>query len=174
MNEKKQPTEYTREQTISTYQTGSTTPPKNRVGFLTILLSLVIICCGISTLLSLMRINLMQLLLRQTDAQKCTMAFSESEIKPARLDHSRLRFQGEPLDVFWQSYHQLPQGIYVTDSSQFQPLETGDVLVSIDGTNVTDWEAIDTLVCQYEPGQQISASVYRNGEYVFVYLTIYE
>jgi len=174
MSENKQPTEQAQGQALSTYQTGSTTPPKSRVGFLTVLLSLIIVICGISTILSLMRINVMNMLLHQTETQKCSMAFTEPEAAPAKLEQSCLRFHGEPLDEFWQNYRQLPQGIYVTDPGDSQPLEAGDVLVSVGGTQVTDWDTVNTVVCQYEPGQKIPVSIYRNGVYAFVYLTIYE
>lgn len=174
MNEKKQPTEYSREQSNSTYQTGSTKPPKSHAGFLSVLLSLVIVFCGISTILSMLRINLLQELLHQTQTQKCTMAFAEPETAPAQLEHTALRFHGETLDEFWQSYHQLPKGIYVTDPGEAQPLETGDVIVSAEGTPIADWTALEEIASQYEPGQQLSVSVYRNSEYVLLNLTIYE
>lgn len=174
MNEKMQPTEYTRDQSNSTYQTGSTNPPKSHVGFLSVLLSLVIVFCGVSTILSMMRINLLQKILHQTQSQKCTMAFAEAEAAPAQLEHTSLGFHGKPLDAFWQSYHQLPKGIYVTDPGEAKPLKTGDVIVSADGTPIADWDALDQIAGQYEPGQQLTVSVYRNSDYVLLNLTIYE
>lgn len=173
MSKKKQPTEYVA-QVTSTYQTGSTSPPKSYVGIVTFLLSATIIICGISTIFSLMRINLLQKVIVQTENQECAMAFVKAtEPIPGQFLQGQLQIQGEPLDAFWQSYHDLPQGIYVTQSCG-QPLYTGDVIISLDHTPITDWETIDDLVAQHAPGDKIAATVYRNNKQLQLELTIYE
>jgi len=173
MSKKKQPMEYTVEP-ISTYQTGSTSPPKSHVGIVAFLLSATIFICGISTIFSLMRINLLQKVIVQTENQECTMAFAKVPAPaPAQFLQDQLQIQGEPLDAFWQSYHDLPQGIYVTQSCG-QPLCTGDVIVSLDHTPITDWEAIDELLSRHGAGDKIAVSVYRNDKQLQLELTIYE
>ena len=111
MRNKKKSIQYGTELVSSTYRTGSTVPPKNRAGFLTVVLSLVIFICGVSAILSLMRINLLQRILQQTENQTCTMAFAEPAETALAKDSRALQFQGQPLDDFWRSYHDLPQGI---------------------------------------------------------------
>ena len=73
MNENKQPA------LPNTYQTGSTAPPKSHTGIVAFLLSATILICGISSIFSLMRINLLQKVAVQTEKQKCTMAFARPE-----------------------------------------------------------------------------------------------
>lgn len=162
MNHKKKPIIYTEESIPSTYQTGSTNPPKSHAGLLTFLLSLTILICGASTILSLMRINLLQKILQQTENQTCTMAFAEPAQTPAPY-RSAAGFQGTPLDSFWQSYHDLPQGIYVTDPGNCPQLRTGDVILSIGQVSVCCWEDVDKQLQCYEPNAPIPVTVYRDG-----------
>ena len=80
MNEKKQNTyEFdNREQT--TYQTGSTQPPKHSSGIIAFLLGLVIFLCGISTALGLMNIQLFrQLSTAQLTPTNAPLAFAYGE-----------------------------------------------------------------------------------------------
>ncbi len=168
MKYKKKPTSYTAAPT-STYQTGSTMPPKNRTGLLTVALSLVIFVCGVSAILSLMRINLLQRILQQTENQTCTMAFAEPTKTTA--DTRSLVFQGETLDDFWRSYHDLPQGIYVTNPGGCRALQTGDVIVCIGQTPVHSWSDLETQLQNYRNGEPIPITVYRGGSQMQIRIT---
>ncbi len=170
MNNKKKPIQYGTGLISSTYQTGSTVPPKSRTGFLTVALSLVIFICGVSAILSLMRINLLQRILQQTENQTCTMAFAE----PAETDTEAcaLTFQGESLNDFWRSYHDLPQGIYVTNPGGFRALQTGDVILCIGQTPVHSWSDLQTQLQNYKNGEPIPITVYRGGSQLQICITI--
>lgn len=173
MNEKKQPVEFAVEPS-STYQTGSTSPPRSHGGIVAFLLSATIFICGVSTIFSLMRINLLQKVTVQTENQSCKMAFAENpQPTTAKTLRSELLIQGEALDPFWQTYHNLPQGIYVTEVCG-QPLQSGDIIVRFGETPVADWEGLNQLISQYEPGDRVSVTVYRNDEQLQLELTIYE
>ena len=172
MNDKKQPTEYTAEASI--YQTGSTSPPNSHAGIVTFLLSVTIFICGVSTIFSLMRINLLQKVIVQTENQECTMAFSDAEQPMAvQTCRSDLQIQGRPLNVFWQTYHNLPQGIYVTHSRN-QPLHTGDIILCVDNIPVSEWEQLDTVLSQHTPGDKVNVTVYRDEKQLQLTITILE
>lgn len=168
MNENKQPA------LPNTYQTGSTAPPKSHTGIVTFLLSATILVCGISTIFSLTRINLLQKVAVQTEKQKCTMAFSQPEPALAAWEEENcLRIQGQPLNVFWQSYRQLPQGLYVSQAYG-QPLRSGDIILSLDQVPVTDWDMLSPLLEQYQAGDTVTVMIQRDGRQLELELTIYD
>ena len=170
MNEKKNTNQTPAELTVNTYQTGSTVPPKNPAGILTVLLSVIIFICGISTIFSLTQINSMQKGMRQAEKQTCRMAFE----KPAQPNPHlcALQFEGEPLDDFWRSYHNLPQGIYVTDPGGCKNLQTGDVIVSVGKNPVNTWSELEYQLEHYGPGQQVPLTVYRDGNRLLLMFTL--
>ena len=174
MNEKKQPKEQQAVLPANSYQTGSTAPPKSHAGLVAVLLSATILICGISTIFSLMRINLLQKVMVQTEKQKCTMAFSAAET-PAMVYEQQncLRIEGQPLNVFWQSYRQLPQGLYVS-RAYGQPLRSGDIILSLDQIPITDWDVLFPLLEQYATGDTVTALIQRDGTQMQLELTIYE
>ena len=154
MQTNRQPTEY---------QTGSTTPPKNHGGAVAFLLSAVIFVCGISTILSLMRINLLRSLERQAEASQCQVSFSAPEVcsdSPGATDPG---FQGQSLPQFWQDYRSLPEGIYITEADKELGLRPGDILLTINDQSVTNWEALLAMLAKYAPGDKINITVFRDG-----------
>lgn len=172
MNDNKQPTEYT--QQGGTYQTGATSPPNSHAGIVAFLLSVTIFVCGVSTIFSLMRVNLLQKLIVQTENQECAMAFTNTEpAVTAQINGSEVPIQGRSLNAFWQKYHDLPQGIYVTESC-VQPLRTGDIILCIDQTPVSQWEQIDQILSQYSPGDTVTVTVYRDEKQLQLTITINE
>lgn len=173
MSEKKQPTEYSSE-VVSTYQTGSTSPPNSHAGIVAFLLSVTIFICGVSTIFSLMRINLLQKVIVQAENQECAMAFASTEPSvAAQANPCDLQIHGRSLNAFWQNYRDLPQGVYVTQSCS-QPLCTGDIILSIDRTPVSDWEQMNAILSQYSPGDRVTVTVYRNEKQLQLTLTINE
>ena len=141
MSEKKQPSQYPAPIPDSTYQTGFTAPPKSHMGIVAFLLSATIFLCGVSTISSLMRINLLQSMLAKTEKQKCAMAFSSPQAAPAEANQPGLEITGQALSPFWQRYHNLPRGVYVSSSGNAL-LQPGDILISLDNAPVNDLSLI--------------------------------
>ena len=172
MSKNKQPTEYMAEP-VSTYQTGSTSPPKSHGGVVAVILSVTILICGIFTIFSLMRINLLQKVTIQTQTQSCEMAFAETtQPATAQVLEKTMPIRGQTLDPFWQAYQDLPQGIYVTERSG--PLQAGDIIVSIGDTPVTNWESLLLQIARYQPGDPISITVYRNNQLLRLEFAIFK
>ena len=177
MNEKKQNTyEFdNREQT--TYQTGSTQPPKHSSGIIAFLLGLVIFLCGISTALGLMNIQLFrQLSTAQLTPTNAPLAFAYGEEPEVISEVSEgmgfsLGFSGQTVPEFWCLYQQIPHGVYVmhvaVDSDAARKgLSPGDVVVALDGTEVTDAEQLAQLLEIYSCGQEIPVTLCREGDHL--------
>ena len=172
MNEKKQSVSLP--VPSSTYQTGSTTPPKNHAGVVSFLLSATIVICSISTIFSLARINLLQKWDAATENQVCTLAFAESpQVISYGQQQEYLQMWGESVNVFWQNYHDLPQGIYVTNCTG-QPLCIGDVITQLNGKPVYTWESFNQQLSHRKAGDIVEVTVIRNQEQLQLKLTIYE
>lgn len=172
MNEHKQPTEYPATAAeVPTYQTGSTKPPKSHVGIVAFLLGAVIFLCGISTILSLMRVNLLQKLNVQAENRLCQASFvmPPSTTEPAAC---RLGVQGLTLPDFWQDYQALPEGVFITYAEAGQSLRIGDILLTVNGEPVSSWESLLALLDQYKAGDNITITVHRDGANKQLQLTI--
>lgn len=176
MDENKQSTEYQTPATAEpTYQTGSTNPPKSHVGIVAFLLSAVIFLCGISTMLSLMRINLLQKLTTQAESRQCDLSFvSQTQTRTSSQNTSALGFQGKTLPEFWQDYHSLPEGVFITYAEKGQTVRPGDILLTLDSQPVTNWEELLVLLESYDPGDRVCVTVYRNGAQKQLHITIYD
>jgi len=165
-----------------TYQTGSVTPPKNYWGIIAFLLVLVIFLCGVSTALGLMNIRLFrQLTAADTTEEECAVAFSGS----AQLDSNladdanvefSLGFTGQGVPEFWQHYHDLPQGIYITEvqggPAEKSGLLPGDVLISLDGIPVPNADTLQSILETFDPGEALEAVVCRSGNELILTVTI--
>ena len=176
MNEKKQNTyEFdNREQT--TYQTGSTQPPKHHGGIVAFLLGLVIFLSGISTALGLMNVRLFRELNHPSAPTQAALAFSDSyEPATAAADpevfHFALGFSGQTVPEFWCLYQQIPHGVYVmqvapdSDAAR-KGMSPGDVVVALDGNEVTDAEQLMRLLEIYSCGQEIPVTLCRGGDHL--------
>lgn len=182
MKEKK-PTTVEFRQEEQTYQTGSTNPPKNYGGIIAFLLVLVIFLCGISTALGLMNIHLFrQLSSAQSPEETGAVAFSDSaRLESSLTDTSAVRFSlgftGQGVPDFWQHYHDLPQGIYITEVDEASiaekcGLQPGDVLISLDSIPVPNTELLSSMLEQYHSGDTLAAVVCRSGNELYLTLTI--
>lgn len=128
-----------------TYRTGSTNPPKSRRGLVTVLLILVILLATVSTLLSMMNVRLFRLLEQQNEE---SLHFTpENGVAPASAELPEgvclpeLGLTGQEVDDLYCSYHQVPQGIYITqvlqDSAAHQgDLRPGDIVTAVNGQPV--------------------------------------
>ena len=164
----------------ATYRTGSTRPPKSRGGLIAFLLVLVIFLCGISTALGLMNIRLFQKLSVMEATQPSPVAFSRggSMDTPNAVEFP-LGFAGQEVPSFWQKYHDLPPGIYVvevTNPSEFQTqgLLPGDIVTRLDNIPVLDAQTFLALLETYQPGDQITATIYRGHNEYTITLTMEE
>lgn len=152
MNDKTLKTEYAPLQEPSTYQTGSTKPPKSYMGLILVLLGLVIFLGGIVTVLGMNNIRLKVLLAKQ-ETQTNAVAFSRSEDQPvvASAHPTGLGFSGETVPEFWHTYGNLPRGIFIqsvdpgTDAAR-QGVLPGDVLTHVNGHPITNLEALASLM----------------------------
>ena len=166
MSEQKQPTEYMGE---PTYQTGATRPPKSHGGLIAFLLSAAIFFCGISTILSLMRINLLQKSSAPTDSM---VAFSVQPSDVLGTEPCSLGILGQTLPDFWREYRALPEGVFITYAQAGQGILAGDILQTINGQTVTSWDQLLSVLEQYAPGQQVTVTIYREGTNQQIRMTI--
>ena len=90
-----------------------------------------------------------------------------------------LGFTGEPVSALYQYYYRLPAGMFITEvtsgsNADIQGLESGDILISLDGTTVTTVEELTTVLYGYEVGDTVEAVIYRNKKQQTITLTIEE
>ncbi len=90
-----------------------------------------------------------------------------------------LGITGESISDFYQFYYRLPKGLYITEvakgsSAEAAGLEAGDILISIDNTNITSSQVLETLLYGYIPGDTMQAVIYRSGKQYRVTLTVGE
>ncbi len=79
-----------------------------------------------------------------------------------------LNFEGEYISLFYQRYYRLPAGIYIADLPGDSPLaaaglEVGDILLSVDGTEVRDMDTLSGMLLGYEVGDTVNIRFYRQG-----------
>ena len=177
MKEKSKTEEFDQWETWSqpTYRTGGTQPPKNHGGVIAFLLVLVIFLCGVSTALGLMNIRLFRQLSAQLEKENTPVVFSQAMEANEVQASSPLGIQGQPVSDFWQNYHQLPKGIYVTEvcaDSQIstQGVRPGDILVAYNGEEVADLQVLQQLLDAQAPESSIILTFYRDGQYTDITL----
>lgn len=160
-----------------TYQTGSTEPPKNHRAVIAVLLGMIIFLCSITTALGLMNIKLTRQLESQEDTQLCSMAFSHDGDTITDQPFLPLGFTGHTVSDFWRSYHNLPQGVYITDTAEEaskKGLCAGDILLRLDDIQIPDWQSLTDCLSDYAPGDSVNVTVYRQGSYLQYRLTLAE
>lgn len=181
MKEKKQPNEYFDPWdgcAQPTYRTGGTQPPKSHGSVIAFLLVLVIFLCGVSTTLGLMNIRLFRQLSAQETAEKRSPVVFSQGAKAATSEVSApLGFVGQTVPAFWQNYHDLPQGVYVTEvlsgsDACRQGILPGDILTAFNGTPVTDTESLQALLETQSAGSCATVSFYRDGEILELTITL--
>lgn len=181
MKNKKQTTESLPQQedwAQVTYRTGSTQPPKSRVGIIAFLLVLVIFLSGIVTGLSMMNIHLFRQLseLEATDPGPVAFSQGASMEMPDNAEAYPLGFSGQEVSAFWQTYRDLPAGIYVVEVTDpmLPNMHPGDILVQVDGFALTGAEDLHTVLQNHQPGDIIDGVLYRDGENISVTLTMHD
>ncbi len=76
---------------------------------------------------------------------------------------------GEDITDVMSRYYNIPQGVYVrfinTDSSAAKGgVKVGDVIVAIDGTEITTMSELNKIKDSHKPGDTIKLTVYRDGQ----------
>lgn len=180
MKEKKPTTEFppNREDWAQqTYRTGGTQPPKSHGGLIAFLLVVIIFLCGISTALGMMNVRLFRQLTTLSYEKTSPIAFSRSNGESAELTDTPLGFIGQEIPPFWQNYHDLPQGIYVTKviaGSQACKLGVlpGDILISLNDTPISSANTFQQLLDAYAVGDTVTACFVRQGQSVVLSLIL--
>lgn len=168
MNDKYGKTEYSIQQEPSTYQTGSTKPPKSYMGIILVLLGMVIFLGGIVAALGLTNIRLFQALSNQTETEPNAIDFSHADSQQVAEEAKQtgLGFRGETVSEFWHTYHQLPRGIFIqsvdedSDAAR-QGVLPGDILIRVNGIQVTAIEDLPPLL-EDNGSETVDIVLYRN------------
>jgi len=95
----------------------------------------------------------------------------------AGKDFDALGVNGETVPSFYQCYYQFPHGLHIADvtpqgAADVAGLQEGDILLSLNGTPITDTDALHTLISSFQPGDTVVASVYRDGKQYSITITI--
>ena len=81
-----------------------------------------------------------------------------------------LGLTGQAVSTFDQYYFRLPAGLYIDEVEEDSPadelgIESGDILISIDGTRISGAEDLETVLYNYEAGDTVSIVIVRSGQY---------
>lgn len=153
MEDKQIKTEYSIQQESSTYQTGSTKPPKSHMGLILVLLGIVIFLGGIVTALGVTNIRLFQALSAQQQTEPNAIGFSHADPQSVATNAkpTGLGFCGETVSEFWHTYHQMPLGVFIqtvdenSDAARKGVLP-GDILIRLNGTPIIAIEDLQNLL----------------------------
>ena len=90
-----------------------------------------------------------------------------------------LGITGESISNLYHFYYRLPKGLYITavergSSADQAGIEEGDILLSLDGADITSADALKTQLYNYTPGDQVTAVIYRSGKQYAVTMTVGE
>ncbi len=90
-----------------------------------------------------------------------------------------LGIHGQEIDEFYQHYYDIPRGIFITaleeDSALFQRgVREGDILINLADTPILSFDILNSLLTSLEPGQEVTAVVYRDGTQYQMKVTIGE
>ncbi len=166
------------EEMNNTFKTGSTHPPKSHQGLIAVLLILVILLCGIVTVLSLLNIRLFRMLENQETGN---IPFSQETVPViAQSVWKGNQYQGfscREVDDVYRSYQQWPQGLYITEVTPGSPaekadLQIGDILSKVNDVSVSSEESLDLLLKDCTPGQPLTLTVYRESRELTLTLTV--
>ena len=175
--DKQEKTEYSFQQESSTFQTGSTKPPKSHRGLILFLLGLVIFLGGIATALGITNLQLFKALVNQQEDASNAVAFADTHDKaaPAGETVEGLGFCGETVSEFWHNYHGLPRGVFIQSveegsDAERQGLLPGDVLLCINGTQITSLEELQIQL--RSAGETVQLVVYRDDREISLQLSV--
>lgn len=177
MSDRQEKTEYSVHQESSTYQTGSTMPPKSHRGLILFLLGLVIFLGGIATALGITNLQLFKALVNQSEDASTAVAFADTheQASSAGENIAGLGFCGETVSEFWHNYHGLPLGVFVQSvepgsDAERQGLLPGDVLLRMDGTPIRSLEELQNQL--QNAGDTVQVVVYRDETEISLQLSV--
>ncbi len=79
----------------------------------------------------------------------------------------------EPVTERYQYFYNLPAGLYITEAVD-AVLERGDILLTLDGTPITNQEELTAMLCRFKAGDTACVEILRDGSRVNVTVTIDE
>ena len=179
MSNKDTKIEYTIEAEPAIYQTGSTKPPKSRLGLILILLGLVIFLGGIVTALGLTNLQMFRALKAQTEPAADAVRFSNpghAEVASSARQ-TGLGFSGETVSEFWHNYHQLPRGVFVqsvdegSDAAR-QGILPGDILIQVGEVSVTSIEELQAFLDTADLSRPIPVVLCRDDKVITILLKL--
>ena len=101
------------------------------------------------------------------------MEFSQQHSEVGYADIDRLGIHGRVLTSFDQQYFDLPEGVYITRTTTLVPdLQVGDVLMAVNGVEISDPDALNSTIESYESGTTLTLKVYRAGKELEITTTI--
>ena len=88
-----------------------------------------------------------------------------------------LGLQGKEVSIFYQMYYRMPQGLYIDEVAPGSGAETagihsGDILISLDGVQVTSQERLKQLLYGYQVGDTVQAEIYRHRNRTLYTITL--
>lgn len=166
----------------NTYRTGSTTPPKSHNGVIALLLVLVIVLCGIITVLGITNAHLFRILaVQDEEEQDLAVYFSNSRnistygAEQASLQvgadatvlSAPLGIHGDAVPKVHQLYYSLPAGLCVSEidpeaSAARHGLQMGDIITHVDGFAIASQEDFRQALENYSVGDIVILTVHRN------------
>ena len=173
------------------YGNGSTQPPKSYGGIIAVLLVLVILLGGISSALGILNIRLFSMLEDKNDPEddfhfqgsaapgNSFPQQQEEPTLPAEVRDTlktRLGVDGEAVSGFYQHYYRLPAGLLITGILENTPVgvpefQTGDILVSVNGTRVKSPQEAVAALEALPGGTPASLVLFRAGSEITVTYT---
>ena len=90
-----------------------------------------------------------------------------------------LGITGETLDIFYQHYYRMPEGLYLTGVDSSGPaglagVEVGDILISLNGTPITTPNELNAFLASCQVGDEVTIIIYRAGRQASATVTVAE
>ena len=90
-----------------------------------------------------------------------------------------LGITGQEISTFYQFYYRMPAGILITEvaegsSAAQQGLRRGDILLTLDGVAVTNPDILQEITYASTVGQELQATIYREGREITLTLIMGE
>ena len=90
-----------------------------------------------------------------------------------------LGLKGQEISTFYQFYYRMPAGILITEvaegsSAAQQGLRRGDILLTLDGVAVTNLDILQEITYASTVGQELQATIYREGREISLTLIMGE
>lgn len=85
----------------------------------------------------------------------------------------------EELSTIYRRYYRLPSGLFINSVDADSPaanagIARGDMLLSLDGTEVTTLDVLNSILYSHNAGDSVTAIIYRGGKRYQVELTLAE